>query len=468
MAHVVYVSVGMASTLHSSIELCRRLRQGGHRITFISHRDIGDQVGLSEFTFFHLSGYGEFNDRANSDPIPEHPLRNIPAFYRWFRRRRCLRLESIARTEIESLLEDLEPDLLLIDIECHFAVIATARLGLPTFLAMFFFSIFRQPGLPPLHSSKLPANTWHQELAARFLWWQSRLASRWQALVRQYGRRGLRAALRPVPYSTVNYADLRALARSRGYDLATQTDRSHWLRPYAYKQLPILCFNVWEMELPQPRHPHVHYVGPMINVERPEARLGQHTAETWAAFKRRRLQAPGTSRPLVYCSLGSYWSGDVAFLRRVVEVFVRRGDWDLVLGLGGKTKAEALAPVPANVLLLDWAPQMDVLMLADCAVTHGGVTTINECIHCEVPMVVYSTKHVDQNGNAARVVFHQLGVMGDKDSDSSRQIERHIDRCLSDPVILDSVSKMRRVFSDYRDKNEAVRLLEASAQGRGR
>ena len=146
----------------------------------------------------------------------------------------------------------------------------------------------------------------------------------------------------------------------------------------------------------------------------------------------------------------------------MIEVFLRRGDWDLVLGLGGKTQSEALAPVPPNVVLLDWAPQMDVLKFADCAVTHGGITTINECIRSNVPVLVYSTKHVDQNGCAARVAFHRLGLMGDKDNDTMEQIGQNIERCLSDPLIRESVARMQRVFSDYEESNEAVRLIEAS------
>ena len=50
------------------------------------------------------------------------------------------------------------------------------------------------------------------------------------------------------------------------------------------------------------------------------------------------------------------WAADTGFLGRVLEVFVKRSDWDLVLGLGGKRTATDLAPVPDNALLLDWAP----------------------------------------------------------------------------------------------------------------
>lgn len=452
----------MASTLHSSIELSHRLRKAGHDVSFVSHRDISEHTAIAGIPFTLLNSDKYFDARADADPMPPLGLGNVPEFLRWIRRRRRIRHESLVRTELEQVLEDLGPDLLLIDIECHFAIIATADLGIPRYLVMFWFSIFRQAGLPPLDSSLQPATSWTGRLMIRGIWWRLRLASAAYAIRKDYGRRGLRARLRPVTYGTVSLADLRAVAAARDHDLAVRTDRSQWLRPYSYLQPEILCLNVWEMELPQVRRRHLHYVGPMIDLDRREARLDTGTAEAWDAYQRVRDQAPTPRRPLVYCSLGSFWSGDVGFLRRVIDVFVRRPEWDLVIGLGGKTSADALAPVPPNVLLLDWAPQVDVLRRADCAITHGGITTINECIQCNVPMVVYSTKHGDQDGCAVRVAFHRLGVMSDKDSDTSEQIERNIERCLSDPKTKQAIAAMRQVFRDYEARNQAVRLIEAA------
>ena len=167
-----------------------------------------------------------------------------------------------------------------------------------------------------------------------------------------------------------------------------------------------------------------------------------------------------TKRPLIYCSLGSYWSADSAFLRRVLAVFQHRTDWDLVLGLGGKLDVEQLAPVPANALLLRWAPQLEVLKLADCAITHGGIATINECIAHGVPMVVYSTRHVDQDGCAVRVAYHGLGVRADKDHDGPGEIERNVERVLDDPLMRSQVAKMRQIFLDYQARDEALRVVD--------
>lgn len=460
MAHIVYITNGMASTLHSSFELTRRLEQAGHRITYVSHADIGKSMSLRGYPFVHLT-----NDRVFLDRIKQDPPGSLIRWPSWVVRRRRIRAQSAKNNEIERVVKRLDPDLLLIDIECHFAIIATASLGIPTALAIVWFTVFHEAGLPPMHTSLIPRHALTRRMEIPAAWWWLRVTAVLQRCAPPLSRRGLAARLRPISYGTLRYADLKAVAKACGYCLRAETDRTQWLRPFVYKHLPILSYNAWEMEFPHVRRSQVHYVGPMIDQHRQEADLDTASDASWQRYTANRQQPSASHRPLIYCSLGTFWSTDRDFLVRVLKVFVRRTDWDLVLGLGGKMAGDELAPMPSNVVVLDWAPQLKVLQLADCAITHGGITTINECIYFKVPMVVYSTKHVDQNGCAARVAFHQLGVMADKDTDTPEQIERHIEHALKDPIIRQNLAKMQAHLLAYERANTAVRLLEQMLGG---
>jgi MGT family glycosyltransferase len=164
-------------------------------------------------------------------------------------------------------------------------------------------------------------------------------------------------------------------------------------------------------------------------------------------------------RPLTYCSLGSYWS-DPEFLRMVLATFERRPDWDLVLGLGGQVSVADLGPIPDNVLALDWAPQLEVLAEADCSINHGGITSINECITYEVPMIVYSPSLLDQDGCAARIAYHGLGVRADWKTPDPSALERHIDRVLNDRQMRDRVRAMSQIYDRYQGDDVAVGVVE--------
>jgi MGT family glycosyltransferase len=207
----------------------------------------------------------------------------------------------------------------------------------------------------------------------------------------------------------------------------------------------------------------------MINAKRTEPPLPPKALHRWQALKAACAGARSSPRSLIYCSLSTFWAADAGFLRRVLEVFVKRSDWDLVLGLGDKLAEDDLAPVPDNALLLNWAPQLEILAHADSFITHGGTTSISESIWFGVPMVVYSTKlkRSDHDGNSIRVKYHGLGIVADKDTDGQEQIERNIERTLSDPDIRRNVAAMRDRFHQYAQPDRAVELVE-SYIGRGR
>ena len=200
----------------------------------------------------------------------------------------------------------------------------------------------------------------------------------------------------------------------------------------------------------------------MIPDRRPEARLDETSRALWDRF----VEGIG-DKPIVYCSLGSFLT-DVDFLRKVVDVFRRRHDWQLVMGLGRMASRADLGDVPDNVLVLDWAPQLEVLAHADVAITHGGTSSIHECIVNGVPVLVCPPNRpdLDQTGNAARVVYHGLGLRGAFDSDTSQDIERNIERLLTDRHFTESLTEMLTVFDRYRMDDVGVRTLEAEYEAR--
>ena len=85
-----------------------------------------------------------------------------------------------------------------------------------------------------------------------------------------------------------------------------------------------------------------------------------------------------------------------------------------------------------NVLMVDYAPQMDVLKQCDLFLTHAGLGSIVEAIFTSTPMLLFPLNELwDQNGNAARVVAKNMGRKGDL-SFSVSQLSTEIDILLND------------------------------------
>jgi len=111
--------------------------------------------------------------------------------------------------------------------------------------------------------------------------------------------------------------------------------------------------------------------------------------------------------------------------------------------------ADFLGELPNNVHVFGWIPQLKVLANADLSINHGGIHTINECVHFEVPMLVYSGKRSDQNGCAARVHYHQVGIMADKDKDESSHIRANIKEVLNQPIYRQNIKSLAQAIQGY-------------------
>ena len=107
-------------------------------------------------------------------------------------------------------------------------------------------------------------------------------------------------------------------------------------------------------------------------------------------------------RRLVYLSLGSLGSADVALMRRLVELLADTPH-RYVVSRGPRHDEYELAD---NMIGEEFLPQTSVLPHVDAVITHGGNNTVTECMWFGKPMLVLPI-FWDQHDNAQRV--HETG-----------------------------------------------------------
>ena len=85
-----------------------------------------------------------------------------------------------------------------------------------------------------------------------------------------------------------------------------------------------------------------------------------------------------------------------------------------------------------NVHIYPSVPQLDLLKHCDLMIHHGGFNTIKECMQFQVPMLIYALKKegYDWLGNAARVKWRGLGVVGNIYKDNPQKIKENIRKAL--------------------------------------
>ena len=170
-------------------------------------------------------------------------------------------------------------------------------------------------------------------------------------------------------------------------------------------------------------------------------------------------------RPLVYCAVGShggYWNqaNRLRLVQAVVQAATTHPQWQILLQAPGPEDLDGLQPLPHNLLAAAWFPQLQALQRADLIVCHGGFGTLREALFYGVPLIVFPLG-VDQPGNAARVVYHRLGLAGDIRTVTAGQISAMIETVLGDPSYHQRAAQMSQSLQAYNDCAGAITFLES-------
>jgi len=441
VAEIAIIAGPIRSKLIISNELAARLRAAGHGVSLIAPPgDAVDAAGL---------------DCLRSPLRLELPPAGASAAKdRASRVARCAAAVDAARVdEFRDLLGGLAPDLVLVDIEEHAHVIAAVTGGLRVALLNIFFNLWKQPGVPPVHLPITPGVGLAGSRSGIELAWARYRLWRWRAL-RRARRHG-------AGYE----AQLEAFAARLGFPLGREVDYFQGLLPFIYRHLPMVNTNLLEFDLPHAPRPDCYYVGPMTSSDRAGFAFAQSERHAAATIDRVAAEARQASPPrkVIYCAFGAYfWGDDHEFWQRVVRAVTPHPEWTVILGLGGRVDPATLGALPGHVHALAWAPQMHALSRADCAVVHGGMTSVYECLQHEVPILSYPYREIfDQAGTAARVRYHGLGLVGDRRRDTPEVIAARIGQVLANDARRPALAAMRRHIDRARDEAHAARAIAA-------
>ncbi len=436
MAHFVFVTAGIASYVHRLSALTAGLIDRGHRVSVLSLRESGLRGWSPDITIHRLE-------------LPAHFVRRPGGLTgrRARVRKEQARAERIIHGDVlASALDTLTPDVVILDYELHAQIIQAVSRGYPVMLIEYECSPLQTGRVPMPSSSHVPGPGGCPEWRSRVSWLTGLIA-----------RRARLAASRMYYGGADWWSTIRAVAAREGFDLSGRTSRRHW-QYLSYPEIPTLYLGPAALDLPNTDPNPDFRIGPVAGMDRLENLEDPAYQEVLRAMENRE------KGPVVYCAMGSILS-DSSYYRRVIAAFASRPDWLLILAAGRNTEPASLGATTENVHILAHAPQLDVLRRADVMLTHAGPASIYEAILSGVPLVCYSGGAKEENGNAARVVYHGLGLRGDLRSDSVGQIAACIEELLANPEYQRSVLRMRDRMMKQHDNGRAAELLECAAAG---
>lgn len=151
-------------------------------------------------------------------------------------------------------------------------------------------------------------------------------------------------------------------------------------------------------------------------------------------------------RPILYVSLGTV-QNRLQHLYSILTLACPESH-QLVMALG---RENAVLPthshLPKNAIVVDYAPQTQILPLADCVVTHAGMNTALEAIQSGKPMVCIPLCN-DQPGVAARLQHHGVCELVKSGRATPSTVRNAILKVLSDSTYQQNSKKLSRKIRD--------------------
>ena len=165
-----------------------------------------------------------------------------------------------------------------------------------------------------------------------------------------------------------------------------------------------------------------------------------------------------TDKPLIYASLGSVLGSAVGIFQQIAEACANL-DAQLVISLGGSAKPESLPPLPGNPLVVEYAPQLDLLQRATLTITHAGLNTTLESLSYGVPLVAIPITN-DQPGVAARIAWSGCGEFIPVKKVTTNRLRQTVQKVLSEPSYRQNALKLQADIRQAGGAERAVILIE--------
>jgi zeaxanthin glucosyltransferase len=166
-----------------------------------------------------------------------------------------------------------------------------------------------------------------------------------------------------------------------------------------------------------------------------------------------------TGEPIVYASMGTVQVGNPDILRTIAAAVAKHKGLQLVLSIGNALRPEQIGRVPNNAIVVNNAPQLEVLKKASVCITHAGFNTVLEALSQGVPQIAIPVTN-DQPGVAARIADKKTGKTISLDSLNPSNLSALLDEVLNNPIYRDNSRSIQKAIAKKNGLSVAADLLE--------
>ena len=156
--------------------------------------------------------------------------------------------------------------------------------------------------------------------------------------------------------------------------------------------------------------------------------------------------------------MGTLLNGSREVFRTIVEAAYAPGR-QIVLSIGAHLTSEELGTVPPNVIVVNHAPQLEILQRAHLCITHAGLNTVLEALAQGVPLVAIPVAY-DQPGVAARIKHSRTGLYTPLHQLTVEGLRQQVDEVLDNPVYREQAQRLQNVIRQRNGLKLAADIIE--------
>ena len=166
-----------------------------------------------------------------------------------------------------------------------------------------------------------------------------------------------------------------------------------------------------------------------------------------------------SGEPMVYASMGTLQTGDAEVFRIIADAGAKQKGVQLVLSIGKVLRPEEIGPVPGNAIVVNNAPQLEVLKKASVCITHAGFNTVLETLAQGVPQIAIPVTS-DQPGVAARIADRKTGRVISLENLNPWDLSGLLEEVFNNPAYRNNSRSIQKAIAKKNGLSVAADLLE--------
>lgn len=437
---LVYLFYHGVGHINAFIGVAKTLQANNYDVHFAGLEYFRRDVQLQGFRFYSLNalpfgqGLEEWKNKQEKKKLP---------WLQGIKDRIGNRLYKEREVALFWMLQELKPDVLMIDVmqATDFIVLypRIQRKGIRVIMVNTMLPMEMQGGYPPLNSNLLPGSPG--------------LTGALNTLKLQRLTKHAFQKFRYIGFDDRNLIHRRIKKNNIPQKYIGQKES---LLNLTVSNIPEIVLSPPAFDFPQsPFLRQKHYAGfHFANRSEPV------TPETELWLQQLFKAKESSGKKLIYCSFGTIPPKHIHSINLLLDRIINAAIESSFLAIVATAQPSGYTRKNNDILFLEKVPQLLVLQHADVFITHGGLNSIKEAIHAEVPMLVIPIHpRFDPKGNAARVQYHRLGLSSSPTEIKVESIKAQLHELISNSDYKSNILKMKNTDILYSSK-DILRIVQ--------